>query len=57
MEIDGEHVVIDILDTAGAEHFSAMRDMYMRDGEEHETQPKKQQQDRNTATTGLLHSC
>ncbi len=33
MEVNGEHVVIDILDTAGTEQFSAMRDMYMREGE------------------------
>ncbi|KAL5481783.1 hypothetical protein EMCRGX_G022023 [Ephydatia muelleri] len=32
-EIDGETVGLDILDTAGQEVFSAVRDRYMRDGE------------------------
>ena len=32
-EIDGEVVGLDILDTAGQEVFSAVRDRYMRDGE------------------------
>mmetsp|Transcript_1811 Transcript_1811/g.2322 ORF Transcript_1811/g.2322 Transcript_1811/m.2322 type:complete len:197 (+) Transcript_1811:125-715(+) len=30
--IDGETVLLDILDTAGQEEFSAMRDQYMRNG-------------------------
>ena len=32
-EIDGESVILDILDTAGQEEYSAMRDQYMRTGE------------------------
>ncbi len=32
-EIDNEVVGLDILDTAGQEVFSAVRDRYMRDGE------------------------
>jgi GTPase KRas protein len=32
-DIDGETVGLDILDTAGQEVFSAVRDRYMRDGE------------------------
>lgn len=32
-EVDGEVVGLDILDTAGQEVFSAVRDRYMRDGE------------------------
>ncbi len=32
-DIDGEVVGLDILDTAGQEVFSAVRDRYMRDGE------------------------
>ncbi|KNC48166.1 GTPase KRas [Thecamonas trahens ATCC 50062] len=31
-EIDGESVILDILDTAGQEEYSAMRDNYMRTG-------------------------
>lgn len=31
-QIDGESVVLDILDTAGQEEYSAMRDNYMRTG-------------------------
>jgi len=33
VEIDGETCLLDILDTAGQEEFSAMRDQYMRTGE------------------------
>eukprot|EP00744_Colponema_vietnamica_P027556 GILI01041398.1.p1 GENE.GILI01041398.1~~GILI01041398.1.p1 ORF type:complete len:188 (+),score=52.98 GILI01041398.1:75-638(+) len=31
-EVDGESVVLDLLDTAGQEEYSAMRDNYMRTG-------------------------
>lgn len=31
--IDGETCLLDILDTAGQEEYSAMRDQYMRTGE------------------------
>ena len=34
MVIDGETCLLDILDTAGQEEYSAMRDQYMRTGEE-----------------------
>ncbi|PRP75111.1 ras-related protein Rap-1b-like isoform 1 [Planoprotostelium fungivorum] len=30
--IDGEQIVLDILDTAGTEQFTAMRDLYLRNG-------------------------
>lgn len=33
MEVDGEPCVLEILDSAGTEQFSAMRDLYMRNGE------------------------
>ena len=33
MVIDGETCLLDILDTAGQEEYSAMRDQYMRTGE------------------------
>lgn len=33
IEIDGETCLLDILDTAGQEEYSAMRDQYMRTGE------------------------
>ncbi len=33
MEVDGEQVVIDILDTAGTEQFGSMRDLYMKEGD------------------------
>lgn len=33
MLIDGETCLLDILDTAGQEEYSAMRDQYMRTGE------------------------
>ncbi len=33
MQVDGETVLLDILDTAGQEEFSAMRDSYMRGGQ------------------------
>ncbi len=32
-EIDGRHHTIEILDTAGTEQFTAMRDLYMKNGE------------------------
>lgn len=32
-ELDGETCLLDILDTAGQEEYSAMRDQYMRTGE------------------------
>eukprot|EP01117_Protostelium_nocturnum_P006972 TRINITY_DN2501_c0_g1_i1.p1 TRINITY_DN2501_c0_g1~~TRINITY_DN2501_c0_g1_i1.p1 ORF type:complete len:187 (+),score=68.71 TRINITY_DN2501_c0_g1_i1:104-664(+) len=32
-ELDGDQVVLQILDTAGTEQFTAMRDMYMKSGE------------------------
>lgn len=32
-QIDGETCLLDILDTAGQEEYSAMRDQYMRTGE------------------------
>jgi GTPase SAR1 family protein len=32
-QVDGETVLLDILDTAGQEEFSAMRDSYMRGGQ------------------------
>lgn len=32
-KIDGETCLLDILDTAGQEEYSAMRDQYMRTGE------------------------
>jgi len=32
-EIDGRHVVLEIMDTAGTEQFTAMRDFYMKSGE------------------------
>uniref|UniRef100_A0A1I8BR68 Ras-related protein M-Ras n=1 Tax=Meloidogyne hapla TaxID=6305 RepID=A0A1I8BR68_MELHA len=31
-EIDGQWVILDVLDTAGQEEFSAMREQYMRNG-------------------------
>jgi len=33
LTIDGEHCLLDILDTAGQEEYSAMRDQYMRTGQ------------------------
>ncbi|CAF3322631.1 unnamed protein product [Rotaria socialis] len=33
--VDGETCLLDILDTAGQEEYSAMRDQYMRGGEDH----------------------
>uniref|UniRef100_A0A6B2LKY2 small monomeric GTPase n=1 Tax=Arcella intermedia TaxID=1963864 RepID=A0A6B2LKY2_9EUKA len=33
VSIDGETCILDILDTAGQEQYSAMRDMYMRGGQ------------------------
>jgi small GTP-binding protein len=33
VDIDGEAVMLDILDTAGQEEYGAMRDSYMRDGQ------------------------
>src|SRR3990167_4945184 len=32
-EIDGTQAVVDILDTAGTEQFSSMRDLYMKEGD------------------------
>ena len=33
LQVDSETVLLDILDTAGQEEFSAMRDSYMRGGQ------------------------
>lgn len=33
VSVDGESIVLDILDTAGPEEFSALRDQYIRDGQ------------------------
>ena len=33
MEIDGNRVTLEILDTAGTEQFTAMRDLYMKNGQ------------------------
>ena len=33
MEIDGQQYVLEILDTAGTEQFTAMRDLYMKTGQ------------------------
>ncbi|CAK4034869.1 RAS small monomeric GTPase [Lecanosticta acicola] len=33
LDVDGRHVVLEIMDTAGTEQFTAMRDMYMRLGQ------------------------
>ncbi|XP_067928161.1 ras-related protein M-Ras-like [Watersipora subatra] len=32
-QIDGQHCILDVLDTAGQEEFSAMREQYMRKGD------------------------
>ena len=32
VEFDGQQYMLEILDTAGTEQFTAMRDMYMRNG-------------------------
>ena len=32
MDVDGEQYLLEILDTAGTEQFTAMRDLYMKDG-------------------------
>merc|ERR1711959_6885 len=33
LDVGGEQVVLEILDTAGTENFSAMRDLYMKEGD------------------------
>jgi len=33
VEIDGQHCMLEILDTAGTEQFTAMRDLYMKNGQ------------------------
>ncbi|KAH7115821.1 ras family-domain-containing protein [Dendryphion nanum] len=33
VEVDGRHVVLEILDTAGTEQFTAMRELYMKTGQ------------------------
>jgi len=33
IDVDGRHVMLEIMDTAGTEQFTAMRDMYMRLGQ------------------------
>jgi Ras-related protein Rap-1B len=33
IQVDGRHVVLEILDTAGTEQFVAMRDLYMKTGQ------------------------
>jgi len=33
IEVDGEHYMLEILDTAGTEHFTAMRELYMKNGQ------------------------
>ena len=33
IDVDGEAIMLDILDTAGQEEFSALRDSYMRTGD------------------------
>jgi len=33
VEIDGNHCMLEILDTAGTEQFTAMRDLYMKNGQ------------------------
>ncbi|KAF1965633.1 ras-related protein RSR1 [Bimuria novae-zelandiae CBS 107.79] len=33
IEVDGRHVILEILDTAGTEQFTAMRELYMKTGQ------------------------
>lgn len=33
LEVDGRHVILEILDTAGTEQFTAMRELYMKTGQ------------------------
>ena len=33
MEVDGAQCMLEILDTAGTEQFTAMRDLYMKNGQ------------------------
>lgn len=33
VEVDGQQCMLEILDTAGTEQFTAMRDLYMKNGE------------------------
>ncbi|VDD81535.1 unnamed protein product [Mesocestoides corti] len=33
VEVDNEHCILEILDTAGTEQFTAMRDLYMKNGQ------------------------
>eukprot|EP01098_Paradermamoeba_levis_P015004 TRINITY_DN7410_c0_g3_i2.p1 TRINITY_DN7410_c0_g3~~TRINITY_DN7410_c0_g3_i2.p1 ORF type:complete len:185 (+),score=41.00 TRINITY_DN7410_c0_g3_i2:129-683(+) len=33
VDMDGEHYLLEILDTAGTEQFTAMRDLYMKNGQ------------------------
>merc|ERR1712098_626041 len=33
VEVDGKQYLLEILDTAGTEQFTAMRDLYMKDGQ------------------------
>lgn len=33
VEVDGQQCVLEILDTAGTEQFTAMRDLYMKNGQ------------------------
>lgn len=33
MEVDGQQCMLEILDTAGTEQFTAMRDLYMKNGQ------------------------
>lgn len=33
VEVDGQQCMLEILDTAGTEQFTAMRDLYMKNGQ------------------------